>query len=129
MAELPVIEVIAHDPKTDQVVLMMSQTAPWEGASKQLFELQEKFNAYVSFALDGALHDEFPQFQGKKIRLELTCTMFPDEKTLDFLEKMRGDLARQRIEFFLNVRETVKVEEKGCGSGNCGCQDSTALSH
>lgn len=123
------IEVIAHDPKTDQVVLMLSHRLPWDGSEARLFVLQEKLNAYVSFALDGALHDEFPQFLGKKVRLELTCATFPDDQALEFLEKVRGDLARQRIEFFLNVRETVQVEEQGCGSGPCGCQDQTVLRH
>src|SRR5262245_44804077 len=124
MAEAPVIEVIAHDPRTDQVVLLMSQTEVWTASEKQLYALQEKFNAYVSFALDGALVDEFPQSRGKKMRLELPCTAFTDDKSLEFLEKVRGDLARQRIEFFLNVRETVRVEDKGCGSGSCGCHDA-----
>jgi hypothetical protein len=118
-----VIEVIAHDPKTDQVVLMMSQTEPWSGTAAQLKTLEEKFNVYVSYALDGGLVDEFPTLKGKKTRIELTCLAFPDEKTLEFLEKVRADLAKQRLEFLLNVREVVTVPDSSCAEGTCGCHD------
>jgi hypothetical protein len=50
-----VIDLFAHDPKTDEVVLVMKEPRPWDGSDERLHQLQEKFNAYVSFLLDGAL--------------------------------------------------------------------------
>ena len=52
-----VIDVIAHDPKTGEVVLVMNGPNEWHGSDEQLFSLQERFNAYVSFLLDGVPAD------------------------------------------------------------------------
>ena len=48
-----VIDLFAHDPKSDEVLLVMFEARPWNDSDLQLFQLQEKFNAYVSFLLDG----------------------------------------------------------------------------
>ena len=50
-----VIDIFAHDPKTDEIVLVMNEPRPWDGSEERLHQLQEKFNAYVSFLLDGEL--------------------------------------------------------------------------
>ena len=47
-----VIDVIAHDAKADQVILVMNEPNEWDGSDDQLLALQERFNAYVSFLLD-----------------------------------------------------------------------------
>ena len=59
------IDVIAQDPQPGVVVLVMREPRPWDGGERQLFELQEKINAYLSFALDGEMAaayfiDHFP---------------------------------------------------------------------
>src|SRR5439155_92322 len=50
-----VIDVIAHDAKTNEVVLVMNEPNEWDGSDEQLLALQERFNAYVSFLLDGEM--------------------------------------------------------------------------
>jgi len=37
-----VIDLIAHDPKTDEAVLVMNEPAPWDGSEQRLLELQER---------------------------------------------------------------------------------------
>ena len=56
-----VIDVIAHDPKTGQVVLVMNEPNEWDGSDEQLLSLQERFNAYVSFLLDGEMAEAHPE--------------------------------------------------------------------
>ena len=56
-----VIDFFAHDTKTDEVLLVMFESRPWDNFDLQLFQLQEKFNAYVSFLLDGELADAHPE--------------------------------------------------------------------
>jgi hypothetical protein len=50
-----VIDVIAHDPKTGEAVLVMNEPNEWDSSDEQLLSLQERFNAYVSFLLDGEM--------------------------------------------------------------------------
>ena len=93
-----VIDLIAHDPGTDVVTLTMVESRPWDGSDLQLFQLQEKFNAYVSFALDGEMADAYAALIGKRLCLRLECATPPDETVLHFLELVREQVAFQGIE-------------------------------
>jgi len=72
-----VIDFFAHDTKTDEVLLVMFESRPWDDSDLQLFQLQEKFNAYVSFLLDGEMADAHPELAGKNARIELRCAEMP----------------------------------------------------
>ena len=55
-----VIDVIAYDPKKGEAVLVMHELNEWNGSDEQLLSLQERFNAYVSFLLDGEMESSHP---------------------------------------------------------------------
>lgn len=110
-----VIDVIAHDSKTDEVTLIMLEPRPWDGEEVRLFQLQEKINAYLSFALDGEMAEAYPQFNGKKIRLQLDCVGMPPSEVVGFLSAVREQIAFQDINLEVRV-----MGEGGCGPG-CGC--------
>ena len=119
--ETGVLDAIAHDPKTDEIVLVMHESRPWNGGDEQLFQLQEKLNTYLSFALDGEMAEAFPQFAGKKVRIQLDTPKMPDERTLDFLQAVYDQMAFQSIRFEMHVTDDdCPPGEGGCGSG-CGC--------
>jgi hypothetical protein len=63
----------------------------------QLFQLQEKFNAYVSFLLDGELAEAHPELAGKNARIELRCAAMPEGTALDLLNAIHDQLALQEI--------------------------------
>lgn len=92
-----VIDVIANDAKTGQVVLVLNQPSEWNGSDEQLFSLQERFNAYASFLLDGEMADAHPEFAGKPARIELHCAHMPDTRTLELLGLIHDQLAFQEI--------------------------------
>jgi len=89
--------VIAHDPKTGEAVLVMNEPNEWDGSDEQLFALQERFNAYVSFLLDGEMAETHPELTGKPARIELRCAHMPDESALDLLGLIHDQLAFQEI--------------------------------
>jgi hypothetical protein len=111
-----VIDLFALDPKTDQVVLAMHEPRPWDDSDERLHELQEKFNAYVSFLLDGEMIAAHPELAGKAARIELRCDDMPDERALALLNLIHDQLALQEIKM------EVIVAERGCGSG-CSCHE------
>jgi len=92
----------------------MVESRPWDGTDLQLFQLQEKFNAYVSFALDGEMAGAYPALVDKRLRLRLECVAPPNETVLHFLELVREQVAFQGIDV------EVVVNSDGCGRG-CGC--------
>jgi len=121
-----VIDLIAHDPNTDEVVLGMTETRLWDESDRRVFELQEKVNAYLSFALDGEMVSNFPQFEQKRVRLHLSCADAPNAKVDYFLGIIREQIGFQGIGFSLQiVPELLNAGEQGeageCCGGHCGC--------
>jgi hypothetical protein len=92
-----VIDLIAQDPKTGHVVLVMNEPNEWDSSGDQLFSLQERFNAYVSFLLDGELAEAHPELAGKPARIELRCAHMPDARALELLGLIHDQLAFQDI--------------------------------
>ena len=102
-----VIDVIAHDPKTGEVVLVMNEPNEWDGSDEQLLSLQERFNAYVSFLLDGEMGEAHPELAGKPTRIELRCAHMPDGHALELLGHIHDQLAFQEIRLEVVVKDTA----------------------
>src|SRR6476469_9642482 len=99
-----VIDVIAHDPKTGEAVLVMNEPNEWDASDEQLLDLQERFNAYVSFLLDGEMAEAHPEFAGKPTRIELRCAHMPDMRALELLGLIHDQLAFQEIKMEVVIR-------------------------
>jgi hypothetical protein len=116
VANPSVIDLFGHDQKTDEVLLAMHESRPWDDSDERLHELQEKFNAYVSFLLDGEMIAAHPELAGKPARIEVRCDYMPDERALGLLNLIHDQIALQEIEM------EVIVAERGCGDG-CSCME------
>jgi hypothetical protein len=114
VANPAVIDLFGVDQKTGEVLLAMNEARPWDGSDERLHELQEKFNAYVSFLLDGEMIAAHPELAGKPARIELRCEDMPDEPALGLLQLIHDQLALQEIKM------EVVVRDKGCGDA-CAC--------
>jgi len=114
------LDAFAHDTREDILVLAMFETRPWEFGEQQLYQLQEKLNAYVSFILDGEMKENFPHLLGKPVRIELRTAYEPPQRAMDFLGRARQQLGLQGIQL-----EAVLIgeEQAGCcgGSSDGGC--------
>jgi Family of unknown function (DUF6572) len=92
-----IIDVIAEDKRTGDVVLVMNEPNEWDSSDEELLALQERFNVYVSFLLDGELAEAHPELVGKPARIELRCSQMPDARGLEFLGLIHDQLAFQEI--------------------------------
>jgi hypothetical protein len=110
-----VIDVIAEDRKTGEVVLVMNEPNEWNDSDEQLLALQERFNAYVSFLLDGELAETHPELVGKPARIELRCAQMPDASALELLGLIHDHLA------FQEIRLEVVINEQKCRDERCDC--------
>ena len=99
-----VIDKIGHDAKTNEVVLVMNEPNDWDSSDEQLLALQERFNAYVSFLLDGELTESHPELAGKRARIEVRCAHMPDTRALELLGLIHDQLAFQEIKLEVVVR-------------------------
>ena len=115
VANPAVIDLFGLDQKADEVLLVMNETRPWDGSDLRLHELQEKFNAYVSFLMDGEMVEAHPELAGKRARIELHCADMPDDRAVELLGMIHDQLTLQEIKM-----EVVVAEPGGCGEG-CAC--------
>jgi uncharacterized protein DUF6572 len=105
-----VIDMIAHDPKTDEAVLVMNEPEPWNGSDDRLFQLQERFNAYVSFLLDGEFAEWDPKLARKRARIEVRCAHMPDTRAIELMGQIRDQLAHQEIDVQVVVGRGILPE-------------------
>jgi hypothetical protein len=117
VANAAIIDLFAVDKKTGEILLAMHELREWDDSDERLHQLQEKFNAYVSFLLDGEMVAAHPELAGKPARIELRCDYMPDERALALLNLIHDQLALQEIKM------EVVVAERGCGDG-CACHES-----
>jgi hypothetical protein len=107
-----IIDVIAEDAKAGEVVLVMNESHEWDGSDEQLLALQERFNAYVSFLLDGEMAEAHPDLAGKPARIELRCAHTPNARALELLGLIHDQLVFQEI----------RMEVVIAGQEHCDCE-------
>ncbi len=122
LERINVIDALGLDEASGRVVLVIRNDAPWDGSDAQLYLLQEKLNAYLSFALDGEMADAHPEFNQRPLAVRLDCIAPPDVRTLHLLGHVRQQLAFQDVPLDVRVVEAVSATPSahGCGGG-CGC--------
>ena len=108
-----VIDLIAENPKTGEIVLVMNEPNEWNSSDEELLALQERFNVYVSFLLDGELAEAHPELVGKPARIELRCAQMPDANTVELLGLIHDHLAFQEIRLEVVISEQ-KRHDAGC---------------
>ncbi len=115
----------------ERVILKMFETRPWSEAFDRMFQLQEKFNAYMAFILDGEMRTDFPELVGRPIRVVLECTDYPPDSVVDFLQKVREQMLLMDIDLEVDVRgamnggtecsQSAEDVSERASAGSCGC--------
>jgi hypothetical protein len=120
------LDAMVYDPESGRVTLVLFETRPWDLGDIQLYQLQEKLNAYVSFALDGEMTETYPKTRGFPVALQLRTVHEPSDEALLLLEQVRQQLSFQDITLdVVAIHEQLEdpTQEGGhCGNGSCGCQ-------
>ncbi|HTS87274.1 MAG TPA: DUF6572 domain-containing protein [Gemmatimonadales bacterium] len=98
-----VIDLVTHDRRADEYVLIMVEDRAWDGSPARLIELEAKTNAYLSYALDGQMAAQYPQSRGRPVRIQLDCRAAPDEISEAFLELLAGAVRSEGLVFAVNV--------------------------
>jgi hypothetical protein len=112
-----VIDMFGLVGKTGEVLLVMNEPRAWDGSHEQLHELQEKFNTYASFILDGEMTEAHPELAGRPARIELRCDQMPSEEALALVEAIHDQLELQAVKVEVVVKQSKQSE---CGN-HSGC--------
>jgi hypothetical protein len=115
-----VIDALGIEEASGRVLLVIRHDLPWDGSAAQLYLLQEKLNAYLSFALDGEMEGAYPDFAGRPLRLRVDCAAAPDPRTLHLLGHVRGQLQFQDIDLEVRVLQPGDPAPPAGPPRNCG---------
>ncbi len=115
-----VLDAFAYDARRATLVLAMFETRLWDGGERQLFQLQEKLNAYASFILDGEMAGAFPQHVGRPVEIQLRTRHEPSDIALRLLAQAREQLALQEIALVTILLDSGHHPH----GGGCGCCDA-----
>lgn len=100
-----IVDLITRDPDTDTVLLKIFEPRPWGAVDRQLFQLEDKLNAYFGYVLDGHLAQQYPQYEGKRVRIQLECVEGPGELEEEFMDAVETFCESQGLGFSLRVVE------------------------
>jgi hypothetical protein len=98
-----IVDLITADRERGEVVLKILEPRPWGSDPHQLHQLEDKLNSYFSYVLDGFLAEQYPQYQGLAVRIQLDCAGEPRVEEQDFLLAATGFSARHGIRFVVEV--------------------------
>jgi hypothetical protein len=87
----------------------MNEASEWDGSDERLVHLQERFNTYASFLLDGELAESHPNLAGKKARIEVRCAHMPDAAAIDLFAMIHDQLAFQDIRMEVVIRDSPSL--------------------
>ncbi|WP_238749743.1 DUF6572 domain-containing protein [Neolewinella maritima] len=86
VSDASVIDMMGYDPSLDRVILTISNHLNWEDELVDLYHLQEKVNAYVSFYESGQIYKVEPRYMGKKIVIRIVSKFKPTALVERFYE-------------------------------------------
>jgi hypothetical protein len=98
-----IIDLIATDPVSDSVVLVMIERRPWGVSSQQFKQIEEKVNRYMGYALDGFLVEHYPQHEGKPVQIRLDCAETPHGEAEKFVQAMSHAIQSHGLAFTVKI--------------------------
>ena len=98
-----IVDLIAPDPGSGEIVLSLLEGRPWSGGREQLEQHDEKLDAYFVYVLDGHLAREYPQYKGMPARIELVCVEEPGEAERPFLAGVSRAAVDNGLRFVVRI--------------------------
>ena len=98
-----VIDLIAFDGDSGEVVLSMIEKRAWGAAPDQIKQIEDKFNSYLAFVQAGHLTREYPQYEGVPVVIRLDCAEPPGGQEEAFLAAVTNFAAGENIRFLVEI--------------------------
>lgn len=81
-----VVDFVSIDPKTERVVLTISDHLPWDERGTHLKLLQDKLNSYLAFIESGELQERYPKAVGRKATIRIHGKFPLDQQAKQFVD-------------------------------------------
>ena len=87
VANPEIVDLVTTDPRRGQVVLVLVEDRGWDLGREQLQQLNDKLSNYFVYAIDGHLAEQYPQYAGKPVRIQLDTTAEPSPEARALLRE------------------------------------------
>ncbi len=81
-----VVDAIGTDRESDEAVLTVIDHLPWDDLSQHSRLLAEKLNRYFGFVESGEIYENYPEAQGRDLRIDIVCRHQPTAIAATYLE-------------------------------------------
>jgi hypothetical protein len=98
-----VVDLVSWDAEREEVVLTLLEERPWESEPEQLRQLEDKFNAYLAYVLDGHMVQQYPHYENKDICFQLDCAESPRGDVENMLRSMQNFAANEGVRLVVQV--------------------------
>lgn len=98
-----VVDLLTFNQKHNEFVFHIIEPREWTDLSTQLSQLQAKIRSYLSYVLDGALADDYPDSVGSGVAFRLDCAHRPSKKANHFVNQTAHKLDKLGIRFVVKV--------------------------
>jgi hypothetical protein len=98
-----ILDLVTTDPESGKVVLVMIERRAWNTSPDQFRQIEEKINRYLGYVLDGFLVQQYPQYEGRDVRLRLDCAEPPEGDAVKFVKAAAHAVASHGLEFVVQV--------------------------
>lgn len=97
------LDLVTRDAAADRVVLVMIERRAWGASPRQFAQIEEKINRYLGYVLDGFLVQQYPKYEGMKVRIRLDCAEAPHGDAIRFVAAARHAIESHGLELVVNV--------------------------
>ena len=102
-----VVDFLGVDKQSGEVVLSISDHLGWDDGNSHLLALQEKLNSYLAFVESGELLKEYPNGEGRRVRIDVVLKYRPSATGKRFLENAQATVKAAGFALEYRVHDDV----------------------
>src|SRR5262245_4927916 len=103
MSDPDTIDIVADDPETGKLLLVMTEHRPWRKEAQMHKEFHAKANAHAQYVCSEQFSKDHPGLKPSDVIVKLDCAHEPGSKTMAFFEEISRGLAQYGIGFEYEV--------------------------
>jgi hypothetical protein len=98
-----VIDLVGEGPD-GEVIMFIVEERLWDASPSQVDDLREKLITYAGYVADGSLVRQYPDLEGRPVRIQIDCPEQPTDAIAALIEQAAPSLSEFGITVGVNVR-------------------------
>ena len=99
------IDAIARDSHTKNVVLLISDHLDWNDVNTHLEKLIKKIDVYMQYVANGEINDRYPDYDNNPIELRIAFAFPPPDEAKALLKKVQGRISELALPITIKTNQ------------------------